>query len=119
MSSSDSKQMWQQIKPQAPDCEGNQFADYPRNHDFQTPGENYFDVHFDQDNNVIPDDYQDMHRRGVAGESRYGSLMFADNDGLQNGPGANNVYTPEDAGPSGNLQKIDVDVSRSDRGRES
>jgi len=90
-----------------------------RDNQFQTPGdENYFSVFFDSDNNVLPYDYPDQHKNMPAGESRYGSMMFADNDGLQNGPNANNVYGPEDASSRQNLQKIAVDTSRADRGRE-
>jgi len=115
MSSSDNKNMWKQVKPQAPDCEGMQFADYPSNNDFQTPGSNYFDVSFDAKNNVIPDNYQDMHKNMPAGESRYGSMQFAESDGIK---GENQIFTPEDASSRQNLQKISVDTSRADRGRE-
>jgi hypothetical protein len=113
--------MTNQLKPKAPPCTGFQFSELPQFQNGYDPGvpwpspdENYYDVKFDADNNVIAaGKYNVLPENATPQEGSFGSLMFADSDRVRGTQGANNLG-PEDIGmPS----TVFVDNSKADRGR--
>jgi hypothetical protein len=115
--------MANQLKPKAPPCTGNQFAELPQFMDgkpgvpWPAPDENYYDVSFDASNNVIADGlYNILPENSTPQEGAFGSMQFADSDRVRGTQGANN-YGPEDANPPAST--VWVDNSRTDRGRDA
>ena len=116
--------MTNQLKPKAPPCTGNQFATLPQFQNGYDPGvpwpspdENYYDVKFDADNNVIAaGKYNVLPENATPQEGSFGSMQFADTDSINGLRGVNN-YGPEDANPGAST--VWVDNSRADRGQDS
>lgn len=97
------RQMYKPVKPQYPDCEGMQFAG-----DAATP--EYLGVSYDSNSNEKAED-RPFHKDGLAGDSgREGSMQFASD--------FKNYGVSVDAN-QGSVERITVDTSRADRGRDS
>jgi hypothetical protein len=111
------------MKPKAPPCTGNQFSELPQFQNGYDPGvpwpapdENYYDVKFDENNNVIAEGkYNILPENSTAQEGQFGSKQFADSSTVNGLRGVNN-YGPEDANPGAST--VWVDNSRADRGRD-
>jgi hypothetical protein len=102
-SSSDMKQMYQSAKPQYPDCVGKQFAG-----DAATP--EYLDVTYDKNGNEKAED-RPYHMDGLSGDSgREGYKQFASDF---------SSYGQAVDASNPTVEKVSVDTSRADRGKES
>ena len=114
--------MTNQVKPKAPPCTGNQFAELPQfiggkpaGVPWPEPTEAYYSIRFDSDNNVLADGrYNILPENATPQEGAFGSRMFADTDSINGLRGVNN-YGPEDANPGAST--VWVDNSKADRGR--
>ena len=117
--------MNRQVKPQAPPCDLDvqaQLSDNVTAASFGT--DNYYEATFDQWNNVIVKDDRGYHREATPGMSQPGDRQFASNredlqgTGYGKNEGLNEI--PYGQGAAFNTaEKVAVDVSRADRGKES
>jgi len=92
------------LKPVWPSCEGMQYAHNPY-------GENYLEVHYDENNNVIPSD-KPMHENTTPG---MGEFAFSE------GHYANEhkSYGVEVGSKGASRENVDVQASVPSRGKES
>jgi hypothetical protein len=117
------KLMTNNLKPKPPDCAGNQFATLPQFQNGYDPGvpwpspdENYYDVKFDENNNLSASGkFNVLPENATPQEGSFGSMQFADSDRVRGSQGANNLG-PEDVGTPSTVW---VDNSKADRGRDA
>src|SRR5437660_997126 len=119
--------MWDELKPKQPPCSGMQFAEAPQFTDDQGtvadeiwsgPNDNYYDVTFDKNNNVLTKDKFFYPESSTAQEGQFSDRQFNDYNPVKGLKGVN-TYNPEDAASANVASTTFVDVSRADRGKES
>lgn len=113
-SSSGMKSMYKYVKPSPPDCATRQFAGTP---DEGSVSPDYLHIRYDEWNNVIAED-RTYHANATAEK---GSFNFGDEQYSDDWQGGYTAYgvTVEDRGQNPVVERISVDNSRADRGKES
>lgn len=100
--------MYDQKKPSQPSCEGPQFSDSPSGGIVSS--DNYLGVSYDKHNHELPED-RNMHTESTAGE---GAFNFSGNQYATDFKSYGVAVNAPD-----NSQRISVDTSRADRGKEA
>ncbi|SRR5260370_33019021 len=118
--SDDMKQMYDEnVKPQQPDCQGQQYADSPPAAFGGSTNNNHLSVTYDQFGNEIAAD-RPSHTNTTAedGSWSFDEAHYADGP-WKSGYGSDYGASVKDHGKSPEVERTSVDVSRADRGKES
>jgi hypothetical protein len=112
-------------KPQAPDCDLDSMHQFNDNESAASFGtDSYYEPSFDKWNNVVVNDDRGLHCEATAGTGQAGDRQFASNSNNieSTGYGKNlglNVIEYDSSAAFNQPERVIVDVSRADRGKES